>query len=575
MGFVRLAVKGVVGAFLLGASLALIAPAFSMPPGTLADTQLNFTGNFSYYDEFNHYTGEFFHTFNVSEIYGLRKVSPIDNFTSPVYVGKANVLDYDSNTTFVEAIQFRNYANTIDNITFSIENISYGGYAGSPWNITIFKDDGDGFYNDTADSIVINQGENITLSSGEVLGFYVVVSPSMDAQDLASMNFRVVVRSVNSARAGEYTGDNGLLYGGKGELSWNIKAVCHKPLIVDTYPREGQEWVPVDVIMMVKFSSKMDPSTFVASDPVSVYSDTVLLYDTARDEYVALNINTVDNQTFFFAPKERLHGLTVYRLTLKGNITSETGSVMSTDFSLTFRTLLRKDEGGVVKSGKVEVVVPPDVLFDDAIVEINSTSKIPDSFKPLKTEQVVSNVKVLFYDASERLQGDSDGDGVPDRPFKGIYTLMIDKKEESGSSVKYRAYVLTEDGWKPQKGEIANSGLKAYLNFGSHVVLVKIKMDENYIFNPYPNPFNPRKGKLAIQLKVKDFSPDAKVYIYSLDGSLVRVLDVEDPGELNVEDGLAYWDGRDESGREVATGVYVVVLVNGSEKLYKKVVVIK
>ncbi len=557
-----------------GALSILAAPLFASPPGALAGADIHLGGNYSYFGESVNYKGEFGSNITVDKIYGIRKIENLTFVSDDVAVGKINIIDWNASTSEIEPISFRNFANSNDNITFSIENITYTGFYGAPWNITLIRDNGDGFYNETLDSTVITPGDNITLPYGGAFGFYIAIEPSVDAQDLASLNFNVVVRASNMSAL--YVGDNGCTYGGYGELRWNVTVTAHKPFIVETYPEEGQEWVPVDVIMMVRFSLEMDPSTFVVSDPPNPSTDTVLLYDTARDEYFAIDINTPDNKTFYFAPKERLHGLTTYRLTLKGNITSATGSVMNSDFSLTFRTLLRKDEGGVVKSGDIEVVVPPDVLFADAVVQINSTGKVPDSFKPLKLEKVVSHVKVLFYDVSNNLQGDSDKDGLPDEAFSGTYTVVIDGDNvDSGSNMRYRAYVLTDKGWEKQKGEVSGSQLKAYLTYGSNVVLVEVKMDQNYLFNPYPNPFNPSRGSLTIQLKVKDFSPDAKIYIYSIDGSLVRVLNVEDPSELNIEEGLAYWDGKDESGRDVATGVYVLVLVNGSEKLYKKVVVVR
>ena len=72
-----------------------------------------------------------------------------------------------------------------------------------------------------------------------------------------------------------------------------------------------------------------------------------------------------------------------------------------------------------------------------------------------------------------------------------------------------------------------------------------------------PNPFNPRT---TIQYGVATRGP-ARLSVYDVSGRCVRVLlDVRDlaPGVYR-----AIWDGRDDQGREVASGVYMSQLRTG------------
>jgi len=85
-----------------------------------------------------------------------------------------------------------------------------------------------------------------------------------------------------------------------------------------------------------------------------------------------------------------------------------------------------------------------------------------------------------------------------------------------------------------------------------------------------PNPFNPQT-EIAYRLG----SPEAvrtALKIYDATGRLVRILvDAEQPaGEYR-----AAWDGTDERGHRVASGVFFYVLTSGEERQTRKMVVLK
>ena len=71
-----------------------------------------------------------------------------------------------------------------------------------------------------------------------------------------------------------------------------------------------------------------------------------------------------------------------------------------------------------------------------------------------------------------------------------------------------------------------------------------------------PNPFNPRT---VITFSVPA-AHDARLDIYSLDGRLVRRL-VDGHVAAGAHD--VVWDGRDDAGREAASGVYFHRLSSG------------
>ncbi len=84
----------------------------------------------------------------------------------------------------------------------------------------------------------------------------------------------------------------------------------------------------------------------------------------------------------------------------------------------------------------------------------------------------------------------------------------------------------------------------------------------------YPNPFNP----LAYIPYSLASSASVDLLIYNSRGQLVRQFDQgeKEPGEYRV-----LWDGKDDSGVELATGVYFVRMHAGKEVHQRKAVLIK
>ena len=70
----------------------------------------------------------------------------------------------------------------------------------------------------------------------------------------------------------------------------------------------------------------------------------------------------------------------------------------------------------------------------------------------------------------------------------------------------------------------------------------------------YPNPFNPETW-IPYQLAR---SADVTVKIYKATGEMVRILNIgyKQAGTYTDRTNSAYWDGRDDSGQKVSSGVY-------------------
>ena len=93
------------------------------------------------------------------------------------------------------------------------------------------------------------------------------------------------------------------------------------------------------------------------------------------------------------------------------------------------------------------------------------------------------------------------------------------------------------------------------------------------LYQNYPNPFNPETW-IPYQLRE---ATDVTISVYSATGQLIRTLDLghKPAGFYASKSKAAYWDGNNEVGEHVASGVYFYSVKAGSYAATKKMVVVQ
>jgi hypothetical protein len=88
------------------------------------------------------------------------------------------------------------------------------------------------------------------------------------------------------------------------------------------------------------------------------------------------------------------------------------------------------------------------------------------------------------------------------------------------------------------------------------------------LYNAFPNPFNPNTN---IRYSLKEVGK-VKIEIYNMKGQKIKTFTQEhnSPGYYQVS-----WDGRDENGRSVASGIYLYRLTTANYTSAKKMVLAK
>lgn len=89
----------------------------------------------------------------------------------------------------------------------------------------------------------------------------------------------------------------------------------------------------------------------------------------------------------------------------------------------------------------------------------------------------------------------------------------------------------------------------------------------------FPNPFNPETW-IAYELAA---DVNVSIQIYDVTGRLVRTLDLGQRAAGYYVDRVkaAYWDGRNDTGERVASGVYLYRLTAGNYAAMRRMLILK
>ncbi|MCD6508695.1 T9SS type A sorting domain-containing protein [Candidatus Poribacteria bacterium] len=114
-----------------------------------------------------------------------------------------------------------------------------------------------------------------------------------------------------------------------------------------------------------------------------------------------------------------------------------------------------------------------------------------------------------------------------------------------------------------------NEGVRLELH-GGRVDLVP---NRTALLPNYPNPFNPETW-IPFQLSI---GTKVEIEIYDINGHLVRRLDLgfKRAGYYTSRSRAAYWDGRNELGERVASGIYIYRMKAAGKSLTRRLVVLK
>jgi len=115
--------------------------------------------------------------------------------------------------------------------------------------------------------------------------------------------------------------------------------------------------------------------------------------------------------------------------------------------------------------------------------------------------------------------------------------------------------------------------LKAYLLKRITSASAALPISRSWLFPNYPNPFNPDTWS-PYQLAQPG---NVTISIYNASGHLLRTINLghKEAGCYMSRDKAVHWDGRDDRGEELASGVYFYLLKAGEFTSTRKMILEK
>ena len=161
-----------------------------------------------------------------------------------------------------------------------------------------------------------------------------------------------------------------------------------------------------------------------------------------------------------------------------------------------------------------------------------------------------------------------------DNPHVIGYKLYRDGKSITDLNLQYRFVdtdVIEEQTYTYEVVSLFPNDVE--IRSESVTATIKPIIRSTKLFPCYPNPFNPETW---IPFQVTD-AVNVKIDIYNVSGQLVRSLNVGrvERGKYVSKEKAAHWDGEDNLGQKVASGMYFYTLQAGEFAATRKMVILK
>ena len=173
----------------------------------------------------------------------------------------------------------------------------------------------------------------------------------------------------------------------------------------------------------------------------------------------------------------------------------------------------------------------------------------------------------LYVDAGEPM-----GFGLMCDDDDVTYSWFVDDELQQTTSFAF-SLTLTVNGWHEVRGVVSNENYdlpKVWWVFvtGGTEISENVVSNKTILYQNIPNPFNPETN-IKFYL---DESGYALLEIYNIKGQLVKILINNDlpAGEHNL-----IWNGRDEKGSQVSSGIYLYNLKTKDFFEKKKAILLK
>jgi len=231
--------------------------------------------------------------------------------------------------------------------------------------------------------------------------------------------------------------------------------------------------------------------------------------------------------------------------------------------------------------GKMEFVAKGFVVSTARIHAFVFEATSNNTYEIIKTFDLPGG-SVSYYGGYSDV-GDVDGDSIPEIALEGCQNIYIIKAVGNDSFYIWDTLPGNASGSSIAVYDIDDNGLAEIVISGNNETRIyeydagaieetalRLTPDALRLLEVSPNPF---KDKLNIRYKISDKNR-VNMKIYNAAGFLVKDFSLYSSG-IGGQVSVKVWDGKDNSGQQVPSGVYFVRLETPNKSITKKIIKLK
>ncbi|MCX7642145.1 MAG: T9SS type A sorting domain-containing protein [Elusimicrobiales bacterium] len=204
--------------------------------------------------------------------------------------------------------------------------------------------------------------------------------------------------------------------------------------------------------------------------------------------------------------------------------------------------------------GSIEVIIPPYSLGSATRLFIEPISSIPQALSN------AANLNHTGYAARVYI--------IPKVLFTGPITIKIPYStlppSVNPNNLVLARYDEEKNLWVPLRShKTSNYIIGETYGFSIFAIMELIAANNIDNIKIYPNPYKP--NTTPGYLTFSNLPPNTQIYIHSLSGELIKKLTTNNCG-------MVQWDGKNTNGKDISSGIYIVVIVSpDGKKVIKKI----
>ena len=308
---------------------------------------------------------------------------------------------------------------------------------------------------------------------------------------------------------------------------------------------------------------------------------------------VTLSYSSADKRVTLTPAGTGLNSNYEYEVIVATGITDTGGNSIENSLEFTFSTLMDRTESNTFKSsdGKIKVTIPANTMTINGYIKISTNaltgplsinptvintanSKIDTAGNKFSYALEGSIIEIIYYDVTDTpvttaqssnmevylAYNDSENDGIVDAvtPQVKAKTLIMYTLNEQSQAWEKLSGITLDTVNKLVKGETSHFSVFCLIGGADNA------LDEAYA---YPVPFRPDLGDT--QVTFTNLSSKATIKIYNVAGELVKTIEETDG------DTKAFWDGLNEKGNKISSGLYFYYIRNDIESKKGKLLIVK